>query len=89
MKKGRSVNFDSSEMSLLVNLINKNKEILFNKETNKINNGLKNKTWEGITDEFNAISPRQMHRTKDSLMGLWKKTKSQARSNKAIQKVLY
>lgn len=87
-KKLRSVNFDTSETSLLVNLVNKNKKVLFNKETNKINNELKNNTWESITNQFNAINPRQIDRSKDSLVGLWKKTKTQARTSKTNQKVL-
>lgn len=88
-KKGRSTNFDASETSLLVNLVSKNKDILFNKETNKVHNDMKNKTWELVTEEYNAINPRQIERTKDSLVGLWKKTKRNARTNKAVNKVIH
>lgn len=87
MKKARSLNFHPDETSLLIKFVNEEKHILFNKETNKITNDAKNEAWERVTEKFNAVSQRQIKRTKDSLMGLWRKTKGKARTTKALQKV--
>lgn len=86
-KKARSTNFDNEEVAIVLKLIDEEKSVLMNKETNKITNALKELAWERIVAKFNASTARKIPRTKDSLVGLWRKTKTEARTDKSNRKV--
>lgn len=88
-KKARCTNFDNEEVAIVLKLINEEKSVLMNKETNKITNALKERAWERIVTKFNASTTRNIFRNKESLVGLWRKTKSEARTGKANMKVEY
>lgn len=88
-KKSRSLNFLPEETSILLKFVDGEKAVLFNKETNKITNDAKNEAWERVTEKFNAVSERGIKRSKDSLIGLWRKTKGKARTSKAFERVSF
>ena len=54
-KKKRSSNWDSSEVSLLRQLVEKNIKVIREKQTNNLTNKMKNDVWQSITSEINAL----------------------------------
>lgn len=86
-KKSRAQNFTSEEVNVFLSVLEKEKNILLNKETNKVTSSAKTKAWIRITDDFNAINPRKLQRETKALQNLWKKYKQDAKSDKASRKV--
>ena len=54
-KKKRSSNLDSSEISLLRQLVEKNLTIIREKQSNALTNKMKQHVWKSITSDINAL----------------------------------
>ena len=87
VKRARSSNFSSNEKSHLINIIAKYKNIIENKETDKNTNFEKNSAWERVTTEFNATSPANIYRTKDSIKRFYENKKKELRKKVADGKM--
>lgn len=76
-RKKRKLNFTVSEMNILTDKIEDNLQVLQSKLTNSITNQRKNKIWDSITRDVNAIgvANRTMHEVKEK----WKNLTSSAK----------
>lgn len=54
-KKKRSSNWDSSEVSLLRQLVEQNIKVIREKQTNSLTNKMKNDVWNNIAGQINAL----------------------------------
>ena len=76
----RSKNFESQEISLLVDLVRENKKVIECKESGIVTNKQKNIAWEKLTEKFNAISGT-VPRTSRNLKEKWTNLKKNAVRN--------
>ncbi|XP_028039899.1 uncharacterized protein LOC114250286 isoform X2 [Bombyx mandarina] len=76
-KRKRGQNFTAEEKDKLVKLLASNKEVILNKKTDGCTNEAKNRAWLNVTDAFNATTT--VYRTKDSLMKVWDKLKTESK----------
>lgn len=76
-RKKRKLNFTVSEMNILTDKIEDNLQVLQSKLTNSITNQRKNKIWDSITRDVNAIgvANRTTHEVKEK----WKNLTSSAK----------
>ncbi|KAG5872106.1 hypothetical protein JTB14_031048 [Gonioctena quinquepunctata] len=76
-RKKKSVSFSVEEQLRLLDLINKEKNIIENKTTNKFTNDEKDKAWQRVTAAFNALAlhRRNMDQLKSKYDNLKTKTR--------------
>ncbi len=84
-RKKRKLNFTVSEINILTSKVEENLDIIQSKFTNSVTNQRKNKLWDNITKEVNAIgvASRTTHEVKEK----WKNLKALPR--KGFQVVLH
>jgi hypothetical protein len=63
-RKKRKLNFTVSEINILTSKVEENLDIIQSKFTNSVTNQRKNKIWDNITKEVNAIEWRARQRMK-------------------------
>lgn len=86
-KRVRSANYTTEEKATMINIINKHKNIIESKKTDKVTWKEKNDTWETITNEFNAVAPNGTYRTTDSLKKFYENMKKETRKMAAQEKM--
>ncbi|KAG5875188.1 hypothetical protein JTB14_006847 [Gonioctena quinquepunctata] len=76
-RKKKSVSFSVEEQLRLLDLINKERNIIENKTTNKFTNDEKDKAWQRVTAAFNALAlhRRNMDQLKSKYDNLKTKTR--------------
>ena len=76
-RKKRKLNFTVSEINILTSKVEENLDIIQSKFTNSVTNQRKNKIWDNITKEVNAIgvASRTTHEVKEK----WKNLTSSAK----------
>lgn len=84
-KKIRGPNFSKRDKDLLLDLVKPSLHIIECKTTNSANNGDKDKAWNTITENFNAVSDTK--RLPDSLRQQYIVIKSAAKKEKAQERV--
>lgn len=85
-KKVRSLNFTIIEKEILLNLVDKYRFIIENKETNGLINKRKKGAWENVAQEYNATQTSGV-RAAVQLKTLYEHMKKTARKNRADEKV--
>ncbi|XP_045503860.1 uncharacterized protein LOC123700650 [Colias croceus] len=76
-KRKRGQNFSIEDKDKLIKLLLQHKNTILNKRTDGSTNEAKNCAWISITESFNSTS--NIHRTKESLMKIWEKLKSDSK----------
>lgn len=71
----------------MINIINKHKNIIESKKTDKVTWKEKKDTWETITNEFNAVAPSGTYHTTDSLKKFYENMKKETRKMAAQKKM--
>ncbi|XP_062572633.1 myb/SANT-like DNA-binding domain-containing protein 4 [Saccostrea cucullata] len=70
MSRKRNPNFSEMELQILLDNVEKNKDIIFSKHSNVVTNISKKRVWEGICEKVNAVSSGHT-RTVDELRKKW------------------
>ncbi|KAG5867551.1 hypothetical protein JTB14_027894 [Gonioctena quinquepunctata] len=83
-RKKKSVSFSVEEQLRLLDLINKEKNIIENKTTNKFTNDEKDKAWQRVTAAFNALALHR--RNMDQLKSKYDNLKTKTRKVVAAQR---
>ncbi|KAG5884256.1 hypothetical protein JTB14_011745 [Gonioctena quinquepunctata] len=83
-RKKKSVSFSVEEQLRLLDLINKEKNIIENKTTNKFTNDEKDKAWQRVTAAFNALALHR--RNMDQLKSKYDNLKTKKRKVVAAQR---
>ncbi|KAJ8948080.1 hypothetical protein NQ318_008431 [Aromia moschata] len=86
-KRIRSTNYSLEEKNLLMTLVNELKHIIENKKTDAVTNSEKEKAWNKIANEFNAISPSGTFRDGQSLKKTYLNIKMAVRKEVADEKI--
>lgn len=81
----RSTNFDAREVSLLLSLVDDNKNVIENKATDGITSREKNEAWVSLAKTFNCASQGNERDVKQ-LRSKWTNSKKDARAYNAKQK---
>lgn len=87
-KRLRTPNYTADEMSLLLNLVAKFKEIVENKKTDHVTWMEKKFTWKKIENLLNASSTNNTYRSADSLKKHYENKKSSVKKEVATEKIL-
>lgn len=77
-KRKRGHNFTREEKKRLIKLVREHKESILNKKTDGKTNEAKANAWVNVTDAFN--SEGTLYRSKESLIKVWEKLKSEGKS---------
>ncbi|CAH1099699.1 unnamed protein product [Psylliodes chrysocephalus] len=85
-KRQRSTNFSHAEQSILLNIISKYKNKIENKKTDSVSVTEKNRTWEKIQEEFNALAPDHSYRAAVMLKKFYENKKKNVRKVAALEK---
>jgi hypothetical protein len=83
---GRSKNFSTSEVNLLVRLVDSNKKVVESKKTGAVTNREKGKMWEKIALSFNSQTTEGINREAKVLKEKWTNLKRVAVKNHAADK---
>ncbi|CAK1582841.1 unnamed protein product [Parnassius mnemosyne] len=83
-KRKRCQNFTFDEKDKLVKLMNTFKNVILNKKTDGTTNQAKNEAWVNLCTRFNSTGTTA--RSKESLMRVWEKMKTDAKLYKALSK---
>lgn len=75
MEAKRSANFSESEISLLINLVEKYKDILECKRSNSVTWRQKEDTWQTLSKEFNSTLSLKEPRSFKVLKSKWENIK--------------
>lgn len=86
-RRVRSANYTAEEKSCLINIINKYKNIIESKKTDKFSWNDKNNAWETIANEFNAAAPNGTYRNTESLKKFYENLKKDTRKIAAQEKM--
>lgn len=88
LSRYRGKNFDTSEIQLLADLVEKNIVTINSKFTNTITNEKKKKVWENITSQINAlgIANRSIKEIKTKWTNMHQTAKKEFSSNKLSQR---
>lgn len=88
LSRNRGENFDTSEIQLLADLVEKNIDTINSKFKNTITNEKKKKVWENITSQINAlgISNRSIKEIKTKWTNMHQTSKKEFSSNKLSQR---
>lgn len=86
--RNRGKNFDTSEIQLLTDLVEKNIDIINSKFTNTITNEKKKKIWENITSQVNSlgIANRSIKEIKTKWTNMHQTAKKEFSTNKLSQR---
>ena len=76
-RKKRKLNFTVSEINILTSKVEENLDVLQSKFTNSVTNQRKNKIWDDITREINAVGVA--NRTSHEVKEKWKNLTSSAK----------
>lgn len=85
-KRVRSTNYTMEEKACLINIINKYKNIVESKKTDKLSWKDKSNAWETIANEFNASAPNRTYRSTESLKKFYENLKKDTRKSAAQEK---
>ncbi|XP_062621653.1 uncharacterized protein LOC134283222 [Saccostrea cucullata] len=87
-KRNRGKNFDSSEIQLLADLVERNVDIINSKLTNSVTNEKKKKVWDNITEQINAlgVSCRTTKEIKTKWTNMHQTAKKEFSNNKLSQR---
>ncbi|XP_069362389.1 myb/SANT-like DNA-binding domain-containing protein 4 [Maniola hyperantus] len=86
-KRKRSQNFTFDEKDRLVKLLDVFKDIILNKKTDGTTNQAKNEAWVNLCTQFNSTGSTA--RSKESLMRVWEKMKTDAKLYKSRSRSSY
>jgi hypothetical protein len=71
MSRKRSLNFSEAELEILIDGVERNRSLLFNKLSNTTTNATKSKIWETICSKVNSANSKGYKRTVEELREKW------------------
>lgn len=85
-KRARTANYSLEEKNLLLQLVQKHKNVVENKKTDAVSNIAKENTWKKIAFEFNSVAPSNVSRDWASLKKAYSNIKKDVRKEVANEK---
>ncbi|XP_062595306.1 myb/SANT-like DNA-binding domain-containing protein 4 [Saccostrea cucullata] len=86
MSKKRNPNFSSAEIQVLLDEVERNKEVIFCKLSNIVTNAAKKRAWESICEKINSCNSSSHTRTVEEIRKKWSSYTSDAKKKASQQR---